>query len=278
MSGSVVHGALFDLPLRDPPGVLERIVARTRADVAVRAQQRPLERLIDDVAASPHGVRDALAALRCEGLALIAEVKPRSPSRGPIRPGLDSRAVAAAYRPYAAMVSVLCDEPFFGGGHALLGRIRAAVDQPVLCKDFLVSRYQVVEARAAGADAVLLMASLLPPATLLVLLDLARSLGMAALVEVHDTRELAEVIATPARLIGVNSRNLRTMAIDREAAAALIATIPSDRIRVAESGIETRADVDRLAGVADAVLIGSTLMAAADPAQAIEALGWEASR
>ena len=226
------------------------------------------------MAAAP-APRDFVGALTAPGLSLIAEFKPRSPSRGDLRPGSRPEDVAAHYRPYAAAVSVLTDGPYFGGSHALLSRMRAAVSVPVLNKDFVQSEYQLLEARAAGADAVLLMVSLLDDAGLRGLLGFARGLGLAALVEVHDRRELDRALATDARVVGVNARDLRTLEIDAAGAALLLADVPEDRVAVAESGVSTRGDVDALrGGRADAVLIGSTLMAAPDPSQAIESLGF----
>lgn len=259
-------------------GVVHAIAARTLQDVSARRaavhEAELRARLVD---APP--VRDFAAALRAPGLALIAEFKPRSPSRGAIRPGATPEDIGAAYAPYAAAVSVLTDGPSFGGSHALLARMRACVPVPVLNKDFIQTEYQVLEARAAGADALLLMASLLDDDALRRLLDATRALGMEALVETHDAAELDRVLATDAVVVGVNARDLRTLAIDSASAAALRARIPEDRVAVAESGILTRADADAVRlGRADAVLIGSALMQASDPAGAIEALGFARCR
>ena len=255
-------------------GVVHAIAARTRADVEQRRAAAPEPDLRARIADAP-AVRDFAAALRAPGLRLIAEFKPRSPSRGAIRPGATPEAVARHYQPYAAAVSVLTDGPHFGGSHALLARMREAMHAPILNKDFIQTEYQVLEARAAGADALLLMASLLDDAGLRRLLEATRALGMEALVEVHDRPELDRVLRTDAKVVGVNARDLRTLAIDPSAAAALLADVPADRVAVAESGVTTRADADALrAGRADAVLIGSALMAAPDPSDAIRALGF----
>lgn len=255
--------------------VLDRIVTRTRADLAERRKATPIEALRDRPVAPP---RDALAALSAPGLSLIAEYKPRSPSKGPIRPDAQPEDVAALYAPYAAAMSVLCDAPFFGGGYPTLARVRAAVDLPLLAKDFVVDPYQLHEARAHGADMVLLMCSVLAPGALEDLLGRARALGMAALVETHDDAELQVALDVGARIIGVNSRDLRTLEIDLEQARARLARVPADRVRVAESGLTTRAAVDAMRPHADAALIGSHLMAAPDPQAAIEALGFQRCR
>lgn len=272
------------LPLLEPPGVLGRIVAQTLQDLAKRQSARPLHALQAHLRDSPEVARDFAQALRgAPGEAprdqgalpgLIAEFKPRSPSRGDIRPGASPQGVATIYRDYAAAISVLCDRPFFGGGHDKLAEVRAAAPQPVLCKDFIVTRYQIFEARAAGADAVLLMASLLPRLTLQTLHQEASALGMAALVETHDARELETAMSIDAPIVGVNSRDLHTLKINTERAWALLDQIPADRVRVAESGLHSAEDVHALAGRADAALVGSALMGAPDIAARVEAMGW----
>ncbi len=256
-------------------GVLDRIVARTRRDVAVRAEQVPRAALEDHIEGIPRDFRGALAA---PGLGLIAEFKPRSPSRGALRPDAVPEEFATAYRPYAAAISVLCDEPFFGGSREALGRIRAASGRPVLCKDFLVTPYQLVEARAAGADAVLLMVVLLDDKELGELLGLARSLGMAALVEVHDAPERARAVDAGADIVGINSRDLRTLDVDLARIEELADGLPAGVVRVGESGLHDRDDVARVAPLVDAVLIGTALMTRPDPAAAIEALGFPRCR
>ncbi len=258
-------------PLREPPGVLGRIAARTRADVALRAAARPAAALavLDD---SP---RRALAdALRTPGApSLIAEFKPRAPSGGTLcdREGIEDYIERLGSAPRA--LSVLCDAPFFGGGLDLLTRARGRFAGPVLCKDFIVDDYQLLEARAAGADAVLLIVALLPPPTLHRLRACAQELGLATLVEVHDEAELAEALDEGAPIVGVNSRDLRTLETDLGRAAELLASIPGDRVRVAESGLRTRADIERIRSVCDAVLIGTALTGAVDPRASIAELG-----
>jgi indole-3-glycerol phosphate synthase len=268
---------------RDGPGVLARIAERTAQDVSARAAVRPRRDLEDAVQAAVirFPVRSLRAALRPgrvpadDGPRLIAEFKPRSPSRGELRPGARIQDVVAAYAPFAAAVSVLADAPFFGGSHELHARARrAAPGRPVLWKDFVLSAYQLSEARACGADAVLLMAALLPATALEALLAQTHELGMEALVEAHDDDELDVALACGAELVGVNSRDLRTLDIDRDAQHRLLERIPADRVRVAESGVTEPEHRDALVGLADAALIGSELMVAEDVATRIVELGF----
>lgn len=262
----------MQLELKAPPGVLGGIVERTLADVAERRQTLPRARL-EAMVCTADAPRPFADALRAPGLSLIAEYKPRSPSRGAIRPGVTPEDIAPAYRPHAAAVSVLIDWPFFGGSYAALRRMRKAITAPVIAKGFFVTPYQVVEARAMGADAILLMASLLPPKTLAAMASLAAELGLGTLVETHDEAELAEALASDAAVVGVNSRDLTTLEIDLDGACRLLEKVPADRVRVAESGLLTAADIERVRPLADAVLIGTALMRADDPAAQIAALG-----
>lgn len=252
--------------------VLARIAERTRADLAARQAAAPLDLLRRRAERSP---RDFAGALRGGTLSLIAEFKPRSPSRGAIRPNARPEEIAGVYDRYAAAISVLCDGPFFGGGYDLLARIRRATSLPLLAKDFVVDGYQVFEAREHGADAILLIVALLPEDALRELLGLARSLGMAALVETHDVHEIDVAVRVGSDVIGVNSRDLRTLGIDLPRARERLQRVPASCVRVAESGLDCRRDVDAVRDTADAVLIGSSLMAAPDPAARIEELGWE---
>ena len=199
--------------------VLERIVARTRADLAGRRARRPLADIERDLRPSPRDFAGALGlgAPRDGRPNLIAELKLRSPSRGDLRPGATAASIVPLYAPYASAISVLCDVPFFGGGFDVLAAARALTDVPLLCKDFIVDRYQIAEGREAGADGVLLMASVLDDRDLGALLAYARSLGMEALVETHDDDEMARARDAGAVVIGVNSRDLRTLEIDFDA-------------------------------------------------------------
>ena len=264
-------------PLSGQPGdsILHRIADATTASVTARMQAIPRRLLETQV---DRNTRCFYSALEAQGLGLIAEFKPRSPSRGPIRPDASAEDMAQAYQPYAAAVSVLCDKTFFGGSHAKLARMRRSVTVPVLCKDFILTEYQIIEARAWGADAILLMASLLPAEKIDSFLSLARGLGMEALVEVHSLVELEAVLSTSARIVGINSRNLKTMEIDLDVVAELAPKIPRGRLRVAESGLHELADIARVRDHVDAVLIGTSLMAADDPEAKIQALGWTSCR
>lgn len=258
-----------------PPSVLERIVSRTRRDLELRKAVRPFA--LVEAAATPTR-RDFAGALRgrAGAPALIAEFKLRSPSRGDLRPGATPADVVPTYARYAASISVLCDTPHFGGGFDKLAAARSLCELPLLCKDFVVDRYQIAEGRVAGADSVLLMASVLSDPELVELLVYARALGMEPLVETHDDDELRRALDAGARVIGVNSRDLRTLEIDFDRMLERLARVPEGHVRVAESGVESRRDVERLAGLADAALIGTSLMRAPDVAAAIEELGWSA--
>jgi indole-3-glycerol phosphate synthase len=255
-------------------GVLDAILARTRETVAREKVRRPLDRRHPDVAAAP-AVRPFAAALaRPDEMRVIAEHKRRSPSRGAIREDLAPADVARRYEAAgAAALSVLTDEPFFGGRLEHLREARAATALPALRKDFVVDPWQVAEARAAGADAVLLIVAALADDELLTLLDEAREIGVDALVEVHDQRELERALDAGARVVGVNNRDLRTLSVSLETSLALAPRIPDDVVAVAESGIKSGQDLKRLreAGF-DACLVGEHLMAAPDPGAALRRL------
>lgn len=249
------------------PTWLERIVAARRISVAearaARGPGPPGER------ASP--VRDFEGALRAPGRRLIAEIKRRSPSAGPIRDPLDPAAVAVRYEEAgAAAMSVLTEPDFFGGSDGDLVRARAAGGLPVLRKDFVLDREMVLESRAMGADAVLLIAAVLPPGALRELVSAAREAGLAALVEIHDERELDGALASGAGIVGVNSRDLRDFTVDLARAERLAARIPAGIVKVAESGIRTTRDIARLerAGYG-AFLVGESLLRADDPGAAL---------
>jgi len=209
-----------------------------------------------------------------DGLRIIAEYKRRSPSKGAIREDLEPEAVAAAYeRGGAAAMSVLTDEPGFGGTAEDLQRAVATVDIPVLCKDFIISPMQVFEARAWGADIVLLIAAALTQKELVSLHRQVNSLGMTALVEVHDAHEVKIAVDIGATLIGINNRDLHTFETNVATSLELIEGIPAGVIRVSESGIRSRYDMNRLRNAGfDAVLIGESLMTADDPERALREL------
>jgi indole-3-glycerol phosphate synthase len=254
--------------------ILDEILARTRLDVAARRQARPLEAVEADAARRP-APRPFARALRQPGrVTCISEFKRRSPSAGWINQNAELAATVAAYAAGgAAALSVLTDGPFFGGRLEDLDAARAACALPILRKDFIVDRYQVVEARAAGADAILLIVAALSDAEMSDLLAAARSAGLGVLVEAHDETEVARAVAVGAEVIGINNRDLRTFTVDRELVIRLRPRVPADRVIVAESGIRDAADVARLraAGI-DAMLVGETLMRAPDPAAALRGL------
>ena len=255
---------------------LDRIVVRTVADLAERRARVPEEMLAEQ--ARGQAVPVSLeAALRAAPVGLIAEVKRASPSKGPIAPGADAAAVARDYLDAgAAAISVLTDAPFFAGSLDDLRAVAAvahAASRPVLRKDFLVDPYQIVEARAAGADAVLLIAALLDGEKLRSMLDAVHAWGMEALVEVHDAKELDAALMAEARIIGINNRDLRTFTVDLATTERLACLVPRDRVIVAESGVHGPRDVKRLtAAGANAVLVGESLMTAADRRAAVRSL------
>jgi indole-3-glycerol phosphate synthase len=258
-----------------PPTYLDRILAAHRD--AAAADRRPLASLTEAASAAdaPRGFARAVAAVADTGdLAVIAEIKRRSPSKGDLDVGLDPRSVASEYeRGGAACVSVLTDVAFFGGSPADLVAARAGCALPVLRKDFTVSPADVYDARAMGADAVLLIAAALSDGELLDLHFLAGSLGMDALVEVHDEAELERALAVGAALIGVNQRDLVTFAVDTERAVRLAGRFPPGVLAVAESGIDGPAGAALLATAGyHAVLVGETLMRSSDRATAVAAL------
>jgi len=249
---------------------LEPILAETRAEVARRRTSVPRERLPE----REDELRPFAAALAAPGMSLIAEHKRRSPSAGAIREGALIEEVVRAYeRGGARALSVLTDSPSFGGSLEDLRAARAASALPVLRKDFVVDRYQLHESLAAGADAILLIVAALDRAQLTDLHAEALDLGLAALVEVHDEHELETAAALGAQLIGINNRDLTTLAVDVERTFELAPNVPAGAIVVAESGLRDRDQLDRLreAGV-DAVLIGESLMRADDPEAACRAL------
>jgi indole-3-glycerol phosphate synthase len=246
--------------------ILDEIVAWKRVEVAQQVRERPLG-AVQEAAATAPPPRDWIGALRQPGVSLIAEVKRASPSAGLLRPGLDPAALAAEYAAGgAAALSVLTDARYFQGSLDDLRAARAAAALPVLRKDFTVSSYQLYEARAAGADAVLLIVAVLGDEALTELHQLAQALGMAALVEVHGEAELERALALQPRVIGVNNRDLHTFQVDLRTMARLHSRIPDEVVLVAESGVHVPADVAQLADMgADAMLVGEALVRTARP-------------
>jgi len=250
--------------------VLDEIIAGVREDVARREAAVPMEDIKQQALAAPPA-RDALAALRAPGVGVIAEVKRRSPSKGSLALIDDPAALAGRYQAGGArMISVLTEERRFGGSLADLDAVRAAVQIPVLRKDFVVGSYQVHEARAHGADAVLLIVAALEQNVLIGLRERIESLGMTALVEVHTEDEASRALDAGARVIGVNARDLKTLDVDRSTFERIAPGLPSGVVKIAESGVRGPLDlIEYAAGGADAVLVGESLVTGADPRQAV---------
>ncbi|MGF6791150.1 indole-3-glycerol phosphate synthase TrpC [Paraburkholderia sp. 35.1] len=249
--------------------ILDRIIAVKREEVRAAEQSVPLEEL--RLEASSRDLRDFVGALRAKhtaGLAaVISEVKKASPSKGVLREHFVPADIARSYEKHgAACLSVLTDVQFFQGSVAYLQQARAACRLPVIRKDFIVDPYQVVEARAMGADAILLIAAALETAEMQDLEALAHSLGLAVLVEVHDSDELKEALTLKTPLIGINNRNLRTFETSLDATLGMLDAIPDDRIVVTESGILSRDDVERMrARNVHTFLVGEAFMRADEP-------------
>lgn len=252
---------------------LETVVERTQADVARRMRETPAAELEARLGPARRG-RPFSEALIAEGISLIAEMKRASPSRGPIRPGASAAEIVRAYQAAGARaVSVLTEPAHFGGSLDDLVEARTACDLPLLRKDFVVDEYQVLEARAAGADAVLLIVAALGGERLAALAASASDLGMDSLVEVHDEDEVETAVEAGAELIGINNRDLHSLEVDLATTFRLLADVPAGTVVVAESGITERGHVEDLeeAGV-DAILVGEALMRAEEPARAVREL------
>lgn len=254
------------------PDLLEAIVAAThaRVDAAVSRESRAsLERRALECPANGEAFIAALS--RRDRVNVIAECKRRSPSRGVLRAAYDPEAIARGYeRAGAAAISILTEPGFFDGSLAHLGAVRAAVGIPVLRKDFMVDEYQLLEARAAGANAILLIVAALDDSMLTRLSRCAADLGLAALVEVHNVDECDRALASGARLLGVNNRNLRTLEVDLAASEAIAVRLTKDVLAVSESGLKTAADLKRMTALGyRAFLIGERFMTTADPGVAL---------
>jgi len=249
-------------------GVLGKIAAVKREELAGRFDGVSLDALRSQARPTERSLRAALAQ---PGARFILEIKKASPSAGAIRPGADPAKLAAGYTGVADALSVLCDREFFGGSLADLAAARAEFDGPILAKDFFVDLRQVAQARIAGADAVLVMLSLLDDSAARAMIGEARRLGMDSLVEVHDEREMRRALALGAPLIGINNRDLRDLSVDLSTTERLARLAPG-QLLVSESGISARGDVERLSPQVDAFLVGSSLMRAEDPAQAAREL------
>jgi indole-3-glycerol phosphate synthase len=253
--------------------ILERIVAAKRMEIASRREMMPLAQIQESLTMLPpaRDFRGAISHLPC---AIIAEVKRSSPSKGRIREQFDPVQIAALYEEHGAQaISVLTDEQFFEGKGEYLAAIKKAVALPLLRKDFIIDSYQLYETRVLGGDAVLLIAAILSEGQLQEYIELAGHLGLTPLIEIHTKAELDKALAAGAEVIGINNRNLQTFATDLATTLTLVPSIPSDKIVVTESGINTRGDMERLldAGV-HCFLIGEALMRAADIGEKLDEL------
>lgn len=251
------------------PNVLAKIVAHKRDEVAKLKQQLPLQSFAGEVLPSQ---RDFLAALKQSGPRFILECKKASPSKGLIRADFNLQELAQVYNRYADCISVLTDEQFFQGSYDYLRTMRALTDKPLLHKDFIIDSYQIYAGRHCGADAALLMLSVLDDAQYRELAAIARQLNMTVLTEVSNEEETRRAVALDAELIGINNRDLRDLSTNLDTSFTLATLIPADRTVVSESGIYTNQQVRRLALVADAFLVGSSLMAEANLALATRKL------
>ena len=258
--------------------ILDDILAHKRQEVAAQKQRVDMDTLVANISASndtPRGFMKALQArVAIGGTAVIAEVKKASPSMGVIRASFDPVAIAESYAAAGATcLSVLTDEKYFQGSGHYLRLVRAAVGLPLLRKDFIVNEYQIVEARALGADAILLIVAALSDAELAAFTRLAHDLGLDVLVEVHDEAECARALQLPLRVIGVNNRNLHDFSVSLDTSRRIKTMLPADYLLVSESGIHTRADIEALqADGIHAFLVGGALMQADDPGAALSAL------
>jgi indole-3-glycerol phosphate synthase len=250
--------------------ILDRILLTKKEEVAAAKAQRSLGDLaarIGDLEDIPRGFARALRTMVASGgTAIIAEVKKGSPSKGIIRADFDPVAIAEQYQDAGATcLSVLTDQQYFYGHLRYLGLIRELVSLPLLCKDFIIDTYQLYQARLAGADAVLLIAAAVNDEQLLELAQQAKALRLDTLLEVHDAAEMQRALKLPVDLIGINNRDLRTFVTDLGISESLASLVPADQLAIAESGITSRADIERLqAAGARAFLVGETLMREAD--------------
>jgi indole-3-glycerol phosphate synthase len=253
--------------------VLDSIIDGVRADLALREAEIPFDVIKEHSLAAP-APREVMTALRAPGIGVIAEVKRRSPSKGDLAEIPNPAELAVDYAAAGArVISVLTEQRRFGGSLADLDAVRAVVDVPLLRKDFMISPYQVHEARAHGADIVLLIVAALEQNALESLLDRVESLGMTALVEVHTAEEADRALEAGAKVIGINARNLHTLEVDREVFGRIAPGLPFETYKVAESGVRGPGDLMAYAGAgADAVLVGEGLVTSGDPKAAVTQL------
>ncbi|MGC0414893.1 indole-3-glycerol phosphate synthase TrpC [Embleya sp. AB8] len=250
--------------------VLDEIIDGVNADLAERQARVSLDE-IKELAAQAPAPRDAESLLRADGIAVIAEVKRSSPSKGALAAIADPAGLAADYESGgASVISVLTEQRRFGGSLDDLDAVRAAVDIPVLRKDFMVTSYQLWEARAHGADVALLIVAALEQNALISLIERSRSIGLTTIVEVHDEEETARALDAGATIIGVNARNLKTLEVDRNNFARIAPLIPDTCVRIAESGVRGPHDLIAYANNgADAVLVGESLVTGRDPRSSV---------
>ncbi len=250
--------------------VLREIVENKREEVARRQSDRPLSSFEKSVVPADNCFLASFASK--DSANIIAEVKPRSPSMGDVSKGFDLSAVLSSYNKYARAISVLTDEKYFGGSLNLLSEVKKLSDLPVLCKDFIISRYQVYEARAAQADAILLIVKALTDVELAGLYEDCAELGMTAVVEVQNEAEIERCVALEPELILVNNRNLDSLEIDLSTCERLMPLIPDTVVKVVASGIENALDIRRLAFLSNNFLIGSSLMKSANVEEKLKEL------
>ncbi|MFJ8438540.1 indole-3-glycerol phosphate synthase TrpC [Kitasatospora griseola] len=250
--------------------VLDEIIDGVRQDLAERQARTSLGELKELAAKAPEA-KDGVAALRGDGVRVICEVKRSSPSKGALAAIADPAALAVDYAAGgAAAISVLTEQRRFGGSLADLDAVRAAVETPILRKDFIVTAYQLWEARAHGADLALLIVAALEQPALVSLIERAESIGLTPLVEVHDEEEIARAVDAGAKIIGVNARNLKTLQVDRNTFGNVVDAIPAHIVKVAESGVRGPHDLITYANQgADAVLVGESLVTGRDPRTAV---------
>mgnify|MGYP000847277727 FL=1 len=251
--------------------VLDEIITGVREDLAVRQADQPFEKLLE-LAREVQPARPVVPALRAPGLAVMAEVKRRSPSKGDLAEIADPAVLATDYADGgAAAISVLTERRRFNGSLTDLDAVRGAVETPLLRKDFMVHPYQFYEARVHGADLVLLIAAALSDVELRAFLDLTDALGMTALVETHTEEEVERAVNAGVEVIGINNRDLKTLEVDLDRFGKLVSLIPDDRVKVAESGILSLDDARRVRQEgADAILVGEALVRHGDPRAAVE--------
>ncbi|MBD3671505.1 MAG: indole-3-glycerol phosphate synthase TrpC [Gammaproteobacteria bacterium] len=266
--------------MSDTPDILKKILARKREEIAERSAESSLDKLKQQAkaASAPRGFVRAMEEAVAQGKpAIIAEIKKASPSKGVIREDFNPTSIAYSYQEGGACcLSVLTDEDYFQGSLQYLKDARGATSLPVIRKDFIIDPYQVYEARAIGADCILLIVAALDDETLLALTELAHELGMDVLMEVHDGEELERALRCPVRLIGINNRNLRTFEVSLQTTLDLLPTIPADRLVVTESAIHSRDDIKLMRdnGV-NCFLVGEAFMRADEPGEKLAELFFE---